>query len=130
MITKLNCNNNSAPFKYGDLIWQYQVSKHMYDISMYCNNSDLYKFECTSQSIEEALRIINFHMGYFLDILRTTFDEVQTIHCPDCENILNSQDELLSTDCIDEYDMPNKHEYACSTCLDIYKNEIQMDRLV
>ena len=126
MITKLNCNNNSAPFKHSDLIWQYQVSNHMHDISMYCN-SNLYKFECTASNMEEVLRIINFHMGYLLDILGTTFDQVQTIYCPDCENILNSQDELLSTDCIDEYDMFNKHEYACGTCLDIYKDEIQQD---
>lgn len=127
MITKLNCNNNSAPFKYGDIIWQYQVSKHMYDIDMYCND-DRYKFECSTNNMEEALKIINFHMGYFLDGLGATFEKVQTIYCPDCERILDNEDELLSTDCIDDYDMPDKPEHVCCACLDIYKDEIQQDK--
>lgn len=129
MINKLTINNNSQPFKHNNIIWQYQVLKYgsVYTINMYCNSS-LYKFECTAQNMDEVLRIINFHMGYFLDRLGATFDKVQTIYCPDCENILNNQDELLSTECIDQYDMPNKHEYVCSTCLDIYKDEIQQDK--
>jgi hypothetical protein len=129
MITKLNYNNNSDPFKHNDIIWQYQVLKDgsAYTISMYCNDS-MYKFECNATNMEEVLRVINFHLGYFLDTLHTTFDKVQNIYCPDCENILDNEDKLLSTDCIDEYDMPNKHEYVCSICLDTYKDEIQEGR--
>lgn len=129
MITKLTINNNSEPFKYNDIVWQYQVLKDnsLYTICMYCSNN-IYKFECTASNMDEVLRIINFHMGYFLDKLGATFNEVQTIYCPDCEDILNNQNELVSTSEIDEYDMPDKPNYVCKICLDIYKDNILQDR--